>query len=781
MDFDDKQFAFRRLAAVYAERTQPIVFFVGAGLSAPAGMPNWLQLRDHLTRVGESKFATFDLDQRAKKLADLRSVKQIPTLWAQFSRLEDLIGFATFREAILEKFAPSATLPIPKLYEGIWELNVRGVISLNLDIFARRAFASERSLTSITSRDVGQKAHILKNPKQHFLAALHGSYDDVSTWVLTERHLNRLLDDTAYLNFVNTVFTTHVIIFLGISADDIAAGGILHRLISKGIDPGNHFWMTSRSDTTTDSWAENNNLLVIRYESGHGHQAPIDSAIKFLRDFKSVDEPLPPITTSSYGISHSIESPDDLEKLAPNEIRLKLNTYAARFAGAGEIELKEYNAFLSKYKFAMHKARYVDVAEPFNNFFDFKIIDRIGSGLFGTVFKAVAKDGSFRAIKILRNEVMSNETMLQCFRRGASSMKIMDKARVAGVVKLDQALEIPPSIIMEFVEGGNLEEAKAASLLDGWIEIIGICRDVARIVKSGHLLPERVLHRDIRPANIMLRGLYTPNPREVTVLDFDLSWHVGAIGNTIAPHVMQAMGYLSPEQRGANRGSTSRSATVDTFGLSMTLYHLLTGLHPGLGEHREPEWMKIIYSRLPSAGLGDWTSLRRRVARLIATGTDSEQVRRPDMGEMEFELSRIHQCLTMPDLVKSAELIAERLFFDAFAGDYEWNDDQSNATRRLASGIEFVMRCVEDDSGLELVITFTAQGHENRKHIAKYLSKSFDQAKRLLRDNGWKILVDQVDHGTARVTCGTDIREATRFLKQWPKMLKELGDLFSFD
>jgi len=116
----------------------------------------------------------------------------------------------------------------------------------------------------------------------------------------------------------------------------------------------------------------------------------------------------------------------------------------------------------------------------------------------------------------------------------------------------------------------------------------------------------------------MLRGLYTSEEREVAVLDFDLSWHVGAIGNTIAPHVMQAMGYLSPEQRSATGGITTRNATVDSFGLAMTLYHLLTGLHPGLGEHREPSWERIIYSRLPADGLGDWASVKRRIARLIA-------------------------------------------------------------------------------------------------------------------------------------------------------------------
>jgi len=782
MPFDDKQFAFRRLGEIYSERTQPIIFFVGAGLSTPAGMPTWEALRDRLVTVGESKFATYDVSIRAKKISDIRSVKYIPSLWAQFSRLEELLGFATFREAILEQFAPSSTLPIPSLYSKIWDLNVRGVVSLNLDIFARRAFATEHegALTNISPHEIGQKAHVLKNPKQHFVAPLHGTYDDVSSWVLTEGNLRKMLDDPAYLNFVNSIFTTHVVVFLGISADDVASGGILHRLISKGIDPGNHFWITSRVDKDTDEWAEKNHLLVIRYESAGGHQAPLDSAIEFLRDFNSVDAPLPPIVTASYGVSTTIEPPSELEKLSPNEIRLKLNAYAARFIKNEKVDIAEYEEFLKEYNFALHKAWYVDTRKPHNEFFDYEIVDRIGAGLFGTVFKAVAKDGSLRAIKILRNEVMSNETMLQCFRRGATSMKILERAKVPGMAKLYQALEIPPSIIMEFVEGGNLEDAKAASLLDGWDEVFAVCRDVAKIVRSGHLLPERVLHRDIRPANIMLRGLYTQSEREVAVLDFDLSWHVGAIGNTIAPHVMQAMGYLSPEQRSATGGITTRSATVDSFGLAMTLYHLLTGLHPGLGEHREPNWEGIIYSRLPTGGLGAWRSIRRRAARLISLGTASEQVRRPDMGEMEYEFARLYECLVEPAKVQSAELVSENIAFDAFGGNYDWNDETLTARRLLASGTEFSIGSIRDDRVVELKITFGAQGFESRKNVTKYLPKACDQAKRILRENGWKVVLDQVDGHSARISGQVGVR-GPDIHAQWSRMINEISELFSFE
>lgn len=778
MSFNAQQFSFRSLAAIYAERTQPIIFFVGAGLSVPAGMPDWQGLRDHLISVGESKFATFELNQRIKKLSDLRAIKRIPSYWTQFSRLEQLIGLATFRQAVIEKFSKSTNLPVPRLYEDIWNLRTRGIITLNLDIFARRAFASQHKhfdLTQLVPHDVGQKSHILKNTKQHFVAFLHGTFDDVSSWVLTDDGLIRTLNDPAYLNFVSSIFTTHVVVFIGVGATDVTAGGIIGRLTEKGIDPGNHYWITSSSDLEADEWAERNGILIIRYSAESGHDTPLNELMKYLAEFKSFDEVLSPRITRNYGVSNTLESPDDLEHESHNSIRLKINAYAA------QLNKDLYSNFLKVYRPTLHKAWYVDVNPPYNEFFDYRIVDRIGGGLFGTVYKAEAKDGTLRAVKILKSEIMEDESMLQGFRRGASSMEILSRAGVRGVARFYEAFELPPAIVMEFVEGGNLEQAKAASLLDGWTEIMAICRDVAQIVKDGHLLPQRVLHRDIRPANIMLRSLYTSDLREVVVLDFDLSWHLGAIGHTIAPHAMQAMGYLSPEQRQGGSGATTRNATVDTFGLAMTMYHLLTGLHPGLGEHRDPRWETIVYSRLPKGGLGNWESVRRRMARLIASGTSVEQNRRLDMGEVYFELSRMYDCLVNPETIQSAELIGEEIAFEAFEGRYDFDDEQTSIRKRLASGAEFVLRPVDADRTIELTVTFAAMGHEGRKNIGKYLPEACEKAKKFLRENGWEIKFESVSHNSARISSTASSDSSRSVKKQWGKMLHQIESLYAFD
>jgi len=93
------------------------------------------------------------------------------------------------------------------------------------------------------------------------------------------------------------------------------------------------------------------------------------------------------------------------------------------------------------------------------------------------------------------------------------------------------------------------------------------------------------------------------------------------------------------------------------------------------------------------------------------------------MGEMEYELERLHQCLLEPEKVHSAELVCEKIAFDAFAGKYNWNGETLTAHRTLASGTEFRIGSIRDDAVIELVITFGAQGFEARKNVTKYLPK----------------------------------------------------------
>lgn len=751
--FDASQFTFERLGKVYAERHSRLIFFVGSGPSTTERVLSWVGLRDRIATAARSKLSHLPTSARIEKEKQITRTLSNKSLWPQFDQLQKLAGFATFREAVISALEGSKTSAIPSTYSTLWSLRTKGIFTLNLDAFPMRAFPSSnsRGLSSILPHEFGRKAHLLEDPAQPILVHLHGTLDDVESWVLTADKLKATLDNPEYLNLVNTAFTAYTVVFVGISADDVAAGGILSRLIQKSINPGHHYWITSRDDKKSDEWAEKNSVLVIRYSATGGHSEGLDALFTSLKTYLPEEQRLPPVINSTISTTQTIASPEDLEKLDRNEIRKKLNSYVAgmKVRGGGVVDSSEYDNFLKNYEACIHRSWFVSERPNQNSFFDYKILERIGSGLFSTVFKASTPDGQLRAIKVLRQEILSDEAMLQCFRRGEQSLRILNENSVPGVVRMHEAFELPAAIIMDYIEGANLEQIREANLLDPWVDGLYIAESVAHIVRAGHRLPQEVLHRDLRPANVMLKDAYTSAHRNVVVLDFDLSWHLGATGKSLSPRSLQALTYLSPEQQDARGTRGTRSSAVDSFGLAMTLYFLLTGKGPEIGEHQRDNWEKVVFDRLPSCR--PWSSARRRTARLIAAATRREQPLRPDMGEMEFELSRIRKSIRSKVETRSASMWAEQIMSEAVGEKYEWDADSISAKLATPSGAVCELAADEANQAVEARISYNMLGTEKRRNVDRYLPTAFDKAGKHLRDGGWKVVTADKEQYSARM------------------------------
>jgi eukaryotic-like serine/threonine-protein kinase len=80
--FDDTQSSFRALRAIFAERTTGIAFWVGSGLSSPAGLPTWPQLKNSLLSVAVSELASHD-DERDRR-ALLSEIEREANHWVAF-------------------------------------------------------------------------------------------------------------------------------------------------------------------------------------------------------------------------------------------------------------------------------------------------------------------------------------------------------------------------------------------------------------------------------------------------------------------------------------------------------------------------------------------------------------------------------------------------------------------------------------------------------------------------------------------------------------------------
>lgn len=122
----------------------------------------------------------------------------------------------------------------------------------------------------------------------------------------------------------------------------------------------------------------------------------------------------------------------------------------------------------------------------------------------------------------------------------------------------------------EFIEGDPLNEIIAGGPLDPkTVAIVG--RDISEAI--SHVWSRRIVHRDVKPANIMLRL-----GRESAVLiDLGVARHLRESDLTAIGMTFGTLGYLSPEQALAERALTCKS---DIFSLGVVLVESLLGRHP---------------------------------------------------------------------------------------------------------------------------------------------------------------------------------------------------------
>lgn len=186
MSFDFEQDAYKALRRVVAERTSSLVAWVGAGLSAPAGLPSWAGLIEHLVNVARRKISTMSSAAREQGLLNaLIQHAHDKDYWVAFQLAEDLLGQISYESEIRNKLDVSS--PPPPSYLALWRTGIQGMISLNLDHFAQQSYSSFRPGTTV-SNFVGAQAKNMGGVLQRsslFIGNPHGIIDDVSTWIFT--------------------------------------------------------------------------------------------------------------------------------------------------------------------------------------------------------------------------------------------------------------------------------------------------------------------------------------------------------------------------------------------------------------------------------------------------------------------------------------------------------------------------------------------------------------------------------------------------------------------
>lgn len=741
-------YAFTDLQKIISEKSKPIVFWTGAGVSSPH-LPGWKSLLDAVVKHAKQKSLT--ISDNKNILSAIKSAETEADFWRSFERLasaEQGIGPESFRAIINENLGPSGSVDIPEVQKILWHFSPKGIVTLNLDLFTQRSAAELKKLVpiSIVPTQFGRNLSVFKESRP-FIAYPHGIIDDYDSWTFTSSVLARRLEDEQYLAWVTTLLASHTVVFIGLTADDVAVGGLMDKIrLKTGGEFKGNFWITGRSDSATDAWAEERGIRVVRYEVVGNDHSDLLRLLKEIQQYRPTESLLleKPIVANFKQFEYLNELPpaDQIDLRDKENLRRMLNARANDIFIRNSQDImardKEFREFLAEYEDAIHNSYYTSVANGKNQFLGYALQSRADGGAFGNVFHAIDDEGGSVAIKILHAEKLNNQDFYKNFRRGVNSLRILSERRVDGIVGFKGAVEIPPSLVMEWIDGATLSQAIHLSGVFDWPYRFRLLLRLTEILSHSHALPERVLHRDLRPANIMIRNFYTePEALDVVVLDFDLSWHKGAEDHSIM--YSPAMGYLAPEQRRRISRVNTKSTLVDSYGFGMIAYHTISKEDPIPDQHLISDWDKKLNDLANSNSFDSLVCGPRRLIRIIKKCTLENQHQRMQISQVRGELQGIVEYIDNPELLSSTSLIAEELAAktDHMSG-YVWDDERSSANTQVSAERATSLRADISSQRIILKISWMNTGTQEWSQINRLVDHGFPRMLVLLKNAGWE-------------------------------------------
>src|SRR6266496_2558976 len=207
---------------------------------------------------------------------------------------------------------------------------------------------------------------------------------------------------------------------------------------------------------------------------------------------------------------------------------------------------------------------------------NYEILEQIGCGGMGVIYRARQRHSRrIVAVKRVLSYRADSEGALQRFRREAQAVASLDHPNILPIYEVSESEDGLPFFSMKFAENGSLHE-NVASLRYEPRKCVQLMAKVARAVEYAH--SRGVLHRDIKPGNILLNDRGEP-----LVSDFGLAKMLDGNDLTRSLTTFGTAGFIAPEQAGDAAADPTPAA--DVYSLGAVLFNLLAGRPPFLGSN----------------------------------------------------------------------------------------------------------------------------------------------------------------------------------------------------
>ena len=203
----------------------------------------------------------------------------------------------------------------------------------------------------------------------------------------------------------------------------------------------------------------------------------------------------------------------------------------------------------------------------------YEILDVIGVGGMAVVYKAYChRLHRFVAIKVLKKDLASDAEFRRRFHEEAQAVAMLSHPNIVSVYDVSKGDDLD-YIVMELIDGITLKQYMQKK--DGrlnWRESLYFITQIVRAL--GHAHSRGIIHRDIKPQNIMVL-----RDGSVKVADFGIACLADS-AQTLTQEALGSVHYISPEQARGDRPD----ARSDIYSSGVVLYEMLTGRLPFEGE-----------------------------------------------------------------------------------------------------------------------------------------------------------------------------------------------------